>query len=88
MSKIDDYSRLTSVNKSTLRYIVEHPDNLRQSKGIGFQYSGKTYLPDKVLTSENIQSLDVYENQQIMGFLYEILFSKQRQPLNKTQKSS
>lgn len=70
---VDSVYKMQYVNEKTIRHIVEHPDLLRVDKA-GIKVGKNSFLPDKTLMPQNKITLDIYENQVIVGFLKKVLF--------------
>lgn len=70
---VDWTEKVQQVNARSLRYLVQHPEYLRQSVD-GISWAEKHYLPEKMLMPQHQISRDVYENQVVLGFLQRLLF--------------
>ena len=71
---VDDVEKLRNITSKTLDYIAGHPEQLSPAAGnSGIRINGQGYLPKKTLIQENEISVDIYENQVIVGFLYRII---------------
>ncbi len=71
---IDRFEKLQYISASTIQYISQHPAELKQiSTSVGIKIGNRHYQPDRTLITNNIQSFDIYENRQIIGFLETLL---------------
>ena len=71
---VDDVEKLRNITSKTLDYIAGHPEQLSPAAGnSGIRINGQGYLPKKTLIQENEISVDIYENQVIVGFLHRII---------------
>ena len=71
---VDDVEKLRSISSKTLDYIASHPEQLSPAAGnAGIKINGQGYFPKKTLIQENEISVDIYENQVLVGFLYRII---------------
>lgn len=63
-----------SISSATVKYVAYHCDELILADGtLGIRYNKKYYQPKRVLAEHNTDSLDVYENQIVLGFLKTIV---------------
>ena len=67
-SRVDIFERSRNFTPASLSFIATHPDELIPSAH-GIEVDGNRYLPKHTLTETIVQSKDIYENQQIVGFL-------------------
>ncbi len=68
--KTDNFEKLTYVGSKNINYIIQHPDELRKTEiGKGFTVKNKNFIPNRTLIGKNIEDLDIYENQIVLGFL-------------------
>ena len=72
VKQVDRTDKLQYVDASTLQYIVQNPEYLRQAAS-GIRYGYQYYLPDKVMMVQNRITFDTYENRVIVSFLYKLL---------------
>lgn len=71
---IDRFEKLQYISSNTIRYILQHPVELKQaSTSVGIKFGNRSYQPDRALITNNVQSFDIYENRQIIGFLQTLL---------------
>ena len=71
---VDNVEKLRNISSKTLEYIASHPEQLGPIAGNGaVQFNGQGYIPKKTLIQENQISVDIYENQVIIGFLHTII---------------
>ena len=67
---IEKLEKLTFIDHKTLQYIAENPQELRYSdKPTGIIYNNLPIIPGKTLIKNTAKNKDIYENQQILGFL-------------------
>lgn len=67
---VDRAERMQHINASTVRYAVTHPEYLHPSNTVvGIPVGDKYYIPRKVLTSRNVITQNIYENQMVVSFL-------------------
>lgn len=72
--KIDSFCKVQSISSDTVQYIINHIDELVPvNYNTGIRHNKKFYQPNKTLIECNSYSLDVYENQVIVGFLRTIV---------------
>lgn len=68
--EIGDFSRLHSIRSGTIRYIVNHPEELQAvNYNSGIQFHRQYYQPKNTLVNTVTYSYDTEENQIIVGFL-------------------
>ena len=72
---ISSISRLTTVDSSTLTYIVQHIENLDEVKTSKIKIDNHYYLPNKVLMKENQKTAIIYENKVLVNFLFSVLIN-------------
>ena len=71
---VDWFEKLQYISANTIRYISQHPAELKQTNtSVGIKIGNRSYQPDRTLITNNVQSFDVYENRQIVGFLETLL---------------
>lgn len=74
VDKVDSFHRVNSFSSQTLRFIVEHPDELTPYDAkTGITYKGKNYLPRHTLVTDNVRDFGIYENEVVVGFLHLII---------------
>ncbi len=74
VATVDRLERLQSVTPSTLEYIVSHPEHLKPvNSNIGVRVGNRVLHPQKVLSLQNVNSYDVYENRVVLGFLHRMI---------------
>ena len=84
---VDAFEKLKYISSETIRYISTHPEQLIQQKGsCGLKWHGKSFIPRKTLIDTNGYTLDVYENQIVLGFLKHISEWLKRQETARTNK--
>jgi len=72
--RIDYFEKLQYVSKNTLRYIVQHPEELQKIQHpSGIKVGSYRYQPNKTLVTNNRKSYDIYENRVVLGFLLHLL---------------
>lgn len=73
-TQIVPLEKAQSISSATVKYVASHCDELVLADGTsGIRYNKKYYQPRKVLSEHNTDSLDVYENQIVVGFLKTIV---------------
>ena len=73
---VDSYDKLTNVNRSTINYIVQHPEELSKTNiATGININNQNFLPRKTLIVEKKKDYNVYENRIVLGFLLTVLRS-------------
>lgn len=70
---IDDSNKLQSITPKTLQYIATHPNYLKEGNFGGIRVGGKNYTPNKTLIQRNEYSVNIYENQVVVGFLKKMI---------------
>lgn len=67
---VDHFEKLQYVSNNTLQYIVQHPEELQPvHHSTGIKVGRSFYQPNKTLITESLKSVDIYENQVVVGFL-------------------
>lgn len=67
---VDHFEKLQYVSNNTLQYIAQHPEELQPVHySTGIKVGGNFYQPNKTLITDNVKSVDIYENQVVVGFL-------------------
>lgn len=67
---VDHFEKLQYVSSNTLQYIVQHPEELQPVHySTGIKVGRNFYQPNKTLITDNVKSVDIYENQVVIGFL-------------------
>ena len=67
---IEKFEKLSYIDSKTIQHIVENPEELRYSKiSTGIFYNNKPVIPKNTLIKNIIKDKNIYENQQIYGFL-------------------
>lgn len=69
---VDNADRLQTIGDPTIRYMIQHPEQLRESPK-GIRVGRQVFLPDKALTIQNKISQDIYENRVVVGFLRKVV---------------
>lgn len=68
--RVDGIGRLNGFSESTLRYVIEHPDDLvPTTNGRGLRIGNRQYMPQHALVQSSKKTFDLVENQLILGFL-------------------
>lgn len=71
---VEKIEKLSLIDSKTLQYIAENPENLRFSNiPTGLIFNKLPITPIKSLVKNVIKNIDIYENQQILGFLVYLL---------------
>lgn len=71
---IDRLEKIQYVTPATLNYVVSHPEQLnRVNSNAGIKIGKCYYEPQKVLSLQNVESRDIYENRVVLGFLQRML---------------
>lgn len=71
---VEKTDKLTAIDSKTLQYIVENPQYLSFSNvPTGIFYNGMPVAPIKTLVKNVIKDTNIYENQQILGFILYLL---------------
>lgn len=71
---VDSFEKLKHISSETIKYISTHPEQLiRQKDLFGIKWQGESFVPRKTLIDTNGYSMDVYENQIVLGFLRYLL---------------
>lgn len=74
VATVDRLERLQSVTPSTLEYIASHPEHLKPvNSNVGVRVGNRIYHPEKVLSLQNVNSYDIYENRVVLGFLHRMI---------------
>lgn len=77
--RIDDFSKLQAITSQTLRYMVQHPDELTPTDiETGIHCDNCHYLPRHTLIANKQRVRDTYENQAVLGFIHEIALETRR----------
>ncbi len=72
--RIEGFDKLRSFGSETLRFIVEHPDELTPyDKNTGINYKGRYYIPRHTLVSCNVKNYSIAENVIIVSFLHSLI---------------
>ncbi len=70
LKKVGNFEELQSIDNSTINYIVRHPDELEAvNYNSGIVYNKQFYQPRKTLVNSMAYSMDIYENQVVVGFI-------------------
>lgn len=68
--RIDYFEKLQYVSSNTLQYIAQHPEELQPVHySTGIKVGRNFYQPNKTLITDSVKSVDIYENQVVIGFL-------------------
>ena len=68
--RVDHFEKLQYVSRNTLQYIAQHPEELQPvHHSTGIKVGKNFYQPNKTLVTDNVKSVDIYENQVVLGFL-------------------
>lgn len=68
--RVDHFEKLQYVSNNTLQYIAQHPEELQPVHySTGIKVGRNFYQPNKTLITDSVKSLDIYENQVVVGFL-------------------
>ena len=70
---VDWTERVQTVSPHTLQYLVRHPEHLKEAPS-GIPVGNRTVLPEKLLSTQDKMSRDVYENQVVVSFLQRMLY--------------
>lgn len=71
---VDYVEKLHSIGKENIRYIVTHPEELKQSYGnSGILVNKIQMIPEKTLVSSYKYSYDIFENRIIISFIKNLL---------------
>ena len=74
VSTVDYFEKLQEVSPATLQFIASHPEYLKRvNSPTGVRIRNQVYHPEKTLSMKKSYSYDIYENQVIIGFLYQML---------------
>lgn len=69
-ARIGSVGQLTGFSQTTLRHIIEHPEELEPSRhGRGIKVQGRFYMPRRTLVETKAKSFDLPENCQVLGFV-------------------
>lgn len=69
-NKVGDFNELKNIRQNTVRYIVNHPEELLPvNYNSGIEVDRRYYQPRKTLVQSVAYSFDIYENQVVVGFL-------------------
>lgn len=68
---VDRTDKLQYVDARTIRYIVQHPEYLKNDVR-GIELGHQKFLPTKTLMIQNKNTYDIYENQVVVSFLKRI----------------
>lgn len=72
--KIASINELQVINSNTIKYIINHPDELRVvNYNSGIYYNKQHYQPQNTLVQSVSYSYDIYENQVIVGFIKTVI---------------
>lgn len=72
--RIDRFEKLQYVSTKTMQFISQHPDELQRiNSSVGVRVGKYNYQPGRTLITNNIQTYDIYENKEILGFLDSLL---------------
>lgn len=72
--RIEGFDKLRSFGSETLRFIVEHPDELTPyDSNSGINYKGRYYIPRHTLVSCNVKSYSIAENVIVVSFLHTLI---------------
>lgn len=73
-NKIGSFNELQSIKQNTIKYIVNHPEELQPvNYNSGISVNKQYYEPKKTLVQSVAYSCDIYENQVLVGFLKTIV---------------
>ena len=72
-STVERVEKLRYITPRTLQYTVQHPEHLRPSISGGISYMGRYYQPERTLSTYQVYSTDIYENENILRFIRSIL---------------
>jgi hypothetical protein len=68
------FEKMDVVTAGTVQYITTHPEELRAvGHTTGIVYNRQNYQPSNTLIRSTAYSLDIYENQAVVGFLKTVL---------------
>lgn len=68
--RVDHFEKLQYVSNNTLQYITQHPEELQPVHySTGIKVGRIFYQPNKTLITDSVKSVDIYENQVVIGFL-------------------
>jgi len=68
--RVDHFEKLQYVSRNTLQYIAQHPEELQPVHySTGIKVGKNFYQPNKTLVTDNVKSVDIYENRVVIGFL-------------------
>ncbi len=70
--------KLRNIHKSTIQYMLNHPQHLGQDSKGCIPYADKVYSPQKTLLQRAQYHYDIYENQVILSFIAMLLRYVQR----------
>ncbi|MDD6645218.1 MAG: DUF2357 domain-containing protein [Oscillospiraceae bacterium] len=73
-NEIDSFEKLTTVTPQTLKYITTHVDELEKTKiNSGIKFAKQFFQPKNTLVKSVTYTLDTYENNVIVGFLFHLI---------------
>ena len=73
---VDDFEKMKYLNSSTIDYIVQHPEQLiKSSTNTDIVINKQSYIPKKVVANDNTKNFDIYENNNIVNFLFTLVNS-------------
>lgn len=73
-SRLTDYNKVDKVTFQSFNWLVQNLNQMfKTDNRRGISVFGDNYLPNKIMTSVKIQSLDVYENKVVVSFLHTVL---------------
>lgn len=72
--RIEPIEKIQYLNSNSLRYIATHPDELMQTGyNTGIIVNRQRYMPTHALSFCFVPTMNTYENQIVVGFIYEII---------------
>mgnify|MGYP007093297375 CR=1 FL=1 len=71
---IDHFEKLQCITNSTLQFITQHPDELQRiTSPVGIKIGKHSYQPVRTLITNNVRTYNIYENREILNFLFTLL---------------
>lgn len=71
---IDHFEKLQCITNSTLQFITQHPDEFQRiTSPVGIKIGKHSYQPVRTLITNNVRTYNIYENREILNFLFILL---------------
>ncbi len=82
---VEPFNKVRKISNNGVNWLMQNSNMLAEVDAeSGIMYNGKHYIPLKMQTENKLKSLDVYENQVVLGFLY-LVYDKTKHVFNELQ---